>query len=411
MTPDQIDTLLCTKLPPLLNGAKRVLLIVPDTTRTAPVGDLVQRLVPMIRDTGAHVDIIVALGTHLPMSRPALLKHLGFTEASHARHFADVRLMNHQWDNPEALTRVGVIDEARISELTGGLMAEAVDLTINRVIYDYDRLLILGPVFPHEIAGFSGGSKYLFPGISGPDIIDCFHWLGAVITNLRIIGTADNPVREVLDEAAAQIPIPVGAVSIVTQGTEVAHMAVGELKPSWREAVRVASELHVVRKSRRFSRVLSCAPTMYEDLWTGGKCMYKCEAVVEDGGELIIYAPHVDSLSVVHGHVLQRIGYHMRDYFLADMARFADVPRSIMSVAALLKGAGTYENGVEHARIRVSVASRIPESVCEQVGLGFRDPNGIDLEDWRDLEMEGVLLVEKAGETLYLHDRGGLEGI
>jgi len=404
MTSDQIDTTLSVQLPRVLNGAKRVLLIVPDTTRTAPIADLVQRMLPIIRDCGTHADIIVALGTHLPMARPDLLKHLGFTEESYSRHFSNVRLMNHEWDNPNALIKVGVIEEKRVREISAGLMSESVDLTINRVIADYDRLLILGPVFPHEIAGYSGGSKYLFPGISGPEIIDAFHWLGAVITNLEIIGKVDNPVREILREAAGLVPVPVSAISIVTRGETVAHISAGEVDSSWREAADVSSRLHVVRKPRRFSRVLSCAPLMYDDLWTGGKCMYKCESVVEDGGELIIYAPHVDSLSVVHGEVLERIGYHVRDYFLSDMARFADAPRSIMAVATLIKGAGVFENGQERPRIRVSVASQIPAALCELVDLGYCDPADIDLNEWKNREEEGIFCVEKAGETLYLYD-------
>ena len=140
---------------------------------------------------------------------------------------------------------------------------------------------------------------------------------------------------------------------------------------------------------------------MYEDLWTGGKCMYKCEPVVQDGGELIIYAPHVDSFSVTHGHIMEKIGYHVRDYFVKQMDRFADVPRAVMAVSTYVKGAGTYKDGVETPRIRVSVASAIPKEKCEAAGLGYVDPAGIDVEAWKGREDEGILFVERAGETLY----------
>jgi nickel-dependent lactate racemase len=398
---ENIDTALATGLKPLFSPGQRVLLIVPDTTRTAPVGDLVQRILPILRDMGALADVIVALGTHPALSDPDLLRHLGFTRESHAADFPDVRLMNHDWNDPSNLVQIGTIPGERITELTGGRLCDAVNLTLNRVVHEYDHLLILGPVFPHEIAGFSGGSKYLFPGISGPEIIDCFHWLGAVITNMEVIGVIDNPVRQVLNEAAGFLQIPVSAVSIVVHEGSLAHISVGPLFDSWHSAATCSAVCHVVRKPRTFDRVLSCAPRMYEDLWTGGKCMYKCEPVVEDGGELIIYAPHVSSFSVVHEDILERIGYHVLDYFLKQIDRFADVPKGIMAVSTYIKGTGSYENGVETPRIRVSVASQIPREACERVGLGYVDMNDIRVDDWRDREDDGILLVERAGETLY----------
>jgi len=406
MTPQETDSILSDGLPQVIEPGRRVLLIVPDTTRTAPVGDLVQRMVPMIQDLGARVDIIVALGTHPALPGDVMKRHLGVTDEALAGRFADVKLMNHEWNNPASLGKIGEIPAGRVAELTGGPMAEDVDLTLNRVISEYDQLLILGPVFPHEIAGFSGGSKYLFPGISGVEMINFSHWLGAVITNRKIIGVIDNPVRRVLDEAAGRVPMPVDAVSIVVHHGDLAHLSVGPVFESWRAAAEQSARLHVVRKPRLFHRALSCAPLMYPDLWTGGKCMFKVEPVIEDGGEIIIYAPHADSFSVVHGRIMNQIGYHVRDYFLKQMDRFRHVPRAVMAVSTYLKGSGTFEDGVETPRIKVSVASQIPREDVERAGLGYVDMNEIDIEDWRGREDEGILFVERAGETLYLPEEG-----
>ena len=402
MKTQEIQTRLAEGLQKIRWEGRNVLLIVPDGTRTAPVGDMVRGMYPVLRDQGLHVDLIVALGTHEPLGQEAMLAHLGMTEASYAANYADMKLMNHRWNDPGQLTRIGELSEDRIAEISGGLMREKVALTLNRAIHSYDHLLILGPVFPHEIAGFSGGAKYLFPGICGPEMIDFLHWLGAVITNLRIIGRRDNPVRRILDEAAASVGVPVSAISLVVHRGEIAHLSVGPLVESWQAAVEHAARLHIVRKPRRFRRVLSCAPKMYEDMWTGGKCMYKCEPVVADRGEIIIYAPHVSSFSVTHGHILQKIGYHVRDYYLKQMGRFAGIPRVAMAISTYVKGSGTYENGVEKPRIRVSLATAIPREACERAGLGYVDPTTIDADQWRDREDEGILFVEKAGETLYL---------
>ena len=188
MIAEAVRATIAERLPALVGRGERVLLIVPDTTRSAPVGDLVHTIVPILRDCGAHLDVIVALGTHLPLAPDLLRRHLGMPEGDPPAAFRDVRLMNHTWNEEQTLIRVGTLDRDRVAEITGGLMAETVHLTLNRAVRSCQRLLVLGPVFPHEIAGFSGGGKYLFPGISGPESIDFFHWLDAVLTNLRVIG-------------------------------------------------------------------------------------------------------------------------------------------------------------------------------------------------------------------------------
>ena len=383
-------------------AGRRVLALIPDRTRTAPVGGMVKAVHRILRDLGAGLDVMVALGTHPPLSREAMLAHLDLSEETYAASYADVGLFNHRWDDDESLAEIGEIPADLISQLTDGLMAETVKVRVNRTALTYDHVLILGPVFPHEVAGFSGGNKYIFPGISGPEIIDFFHWLGAVITNLEIIGVRDNPVRRVLDEAAALMPVPVSNISMVIHGEGVSGLYVGPPIESWREAAAESARLHVVYKPRTFQRVLACAPLMYEDLWTGGKCMYKLEPVVADGGELITYAPHISSLSLTHGHIIEKIGYHVRDYYLKQPERFSGIPRAVMAVSTYVRGSGVYENGAEKPRINVSLATGVPPEVCEKVGLGYVDPAGIDFSEWRNREEEGILLVEKAGEILYL---------
>jgi nickel-dependent lactate racemase len=350
----------------------------------------------------AKMDLLVALGTHQPLSRSAMLRHLDMTEEEYIRDYADMECFNHRWDDPSSLAEIGVLPAKFIHELTGGLMEEEVRLTLNRLILDYDRLLIVGPVFPHEMVGFSGGTKYLFPGISGPEMIDFTHWLAAIITNMKIIGRADNPVRRVLNAGAEFMPVPASMISLVIHQEKLAGVYMGSLKDSWQQAVTLAQSLHIVKKPHPFKRVLACAPTMYEDLWTGGKCMYKCEPVVDDGGELIIYAPHISSFSYTHGHILEKIGYHVRDYYLKNMGRFANIPRAIMAVSTYIKGVGTFENNIEKPRIQVTLATAIGPEACRKVGLGYINPESVAFSQFQEREDEGILFVERAGETLFL---------
>ena len=140
---------------------------------------------------------------------------------------------------------------------------------------------------------------------------------------------------------------------------------------------------------------------MYDELWVAGKCMYKLEAIVADGGELIIYAPHMKEISVTHGRVIQEVGYHVRDYFTKQWDRFKGYPWGVLAHSTHVRGTGTYEDGVEKPRIQVTLASAIPKDVCQRINLGYRDPNSIDVEAFANGEDDRRLLVRKAGELLY----------
>jgi hypothetical protein len=159
--------------------------------------------------------------------------------------------------------------------------------------------------------------------------------------------------------------------------------------------------VHVRYVERPFHKVLSVLPPLYDDLWTGAKGMYKLEPVIADGGEVIIYAPQLTEVSYTHGHLIDEIGYHVRDYFVKQWERFRDVPWGVLAHSTHLRGMGEYDARGERPRIQVTLATGIPAERCARLGLGYRDPATIRPEEWANREAEGVLLVPHAGETLY----------
>lgn len=401
LTHAEVRDLVSRYLASLSLAGKRVLLVVPDATRTAPVGLLFKAIHDAIGSQTAALDAMIALGTHTKMDDDAINKRLDITAEERTGKYGRVRVMNHAYDDPASLTKLGTISARETSELSGGLFSLDVDVTINRAVLNYDRLAIVGPVFPHEVVGFSGGNKYLFPGIGGREILNFFHWLGAVITNPKIIGTKHTPVRRVVDRAAAMVATPRSAFCMVVDRGELAGLYAGTPEEAWSPAADLSDKLHVLDKDRPFHTVLSCAPNMYEDLWVGGKCMYKLEPVVADGGELIIYAPHIRKLSDKHGDALMRFGYHTRDYFRAQWDRFQHEEWGELAHSTHVRGIGTFEHGVEKPRIAVTLATGISEDVCRAINLGYRDPSSINVADYADREDEGILYVPKAGEMLY----------
>ncbi len=382
---------------------KRVLLIVPDGTRTCPLGVLFKAIHARIGGATAALDVMIALGTHQPMSEEAICERLELTLDERRTTYANVHFHNHAWEDVAALREIGRITKEKSLELTGGLLAEEVPVEINARVFEYDELMIVGPVFPHEVVGFSGGCKYLFPGVSGPTVLNYFHWLGALVTNPMIIGNKWTPVRRVVDYAASLVPLPKRCFCMVVQpGTnELAGLFFGGPVDAWEAASDLSRKVHITYKERPFHTVLSCAPKMYDELWVGGKCMYKLEPVVADGGELIIYAPHIHELSITHGNFIREIGYHCRDYFTSQLSRFAGVPRGVIAHSTHVRGIGEMRDGVEHCRVKVTLATGIPEEECAAINLGWRDWRSIDPASYADREDEGVLYVPKAGEMLY----------
>lgn len=401
LAPDAVRQLVARFVEQHAFGAKRVLCVVPDGTRTLPLGLLFRAFHDAAAPLARQIDLMIALGTHPPLSEAQILQRMEWTPEERAGRFGRVRVFNHTWDQPATLRRLGTIPAREIASFSGGLFSMDVPVDINARIEDYDVLLVMGPVFPHEVVGFSGGNKYFFPGIGGAEILNFFHWLGAVVTNPMIIGNKWTPVRQVVDRAAALIPKEKLCLAMVVDGSHVHGLFAGGTVEAWDDASDLSAQVHITIKPWPYHRVLSCAPPMYDELWVAGKCMYKLEPVLADGAELIIYAPHLREISLVHGHLIRQIGYHCRDYFLKQWNRFKHYPWGVLAHSTHVHGLGTYDNGIETPRVRVTLATGIPEDQCRQINLGYRDPMSIRVEDFQNREAEGILHVPKAGERLY----------
>ncbi|MCC6311170.1 MAG: DUF2088 domain-containing protein [Trueperaceae bacterium] len=385
---------------------QRVLVLIPDHTRTVPL-PLLFRGAMRALDDAAAVTFMVALGTHVPLADDHLLRLVGLTAEEKARDYPGVRIVNHAWYEPDTLVSIGTLTQARVKEIAGErwhpTLGGDVDVRLNRAAVESDHVLIIGPTFPHEVVGYSGGAKYLFPGISGHDMINVTHWLGALAGVRGTIGIKDTPVRAMIHAAAELLRTPVTLAAVVVEGKDLAGVFIGDVYRAWSAAADLSSARHVRWVDRPFERVLSCAPPMYEELWTAGKAMYKLEPALAEGGELIIYAPHLSEISAVHGEHIEAIGYHVLEYFLKQWDRFADIPLGVLAHSTHVRGDGRFADGVEYPRAKVTLASRVPPEKCAELALGYLDPATIDPADWIGREDEGVLYVAKAGETLYRH--------
>jgi nickel-dependent lactate racemase len=380
---------------------KRVLVIIPDSTRTMPMPAMFELLQKSFGARAAALDYLVALGTHPLMTDAQLAKLVGQPVVN--GQASGAHIFNHHWEDANTFVRIGVIPAREIGQITNGLLAQDVPVGLNKVILDYDHIVICGPVFPHEVVGFSGGNKYFFPGIASPEIINFTHWLGALITNYEVIGAGYTPVRAVIDRAASFVPRPASCFALVVTQEGTAGLYFGSAGEAWRAASELSAQKHIAYVEKPLRRVLSIMPEMYRDLWTAGKGMYKIEPAVAEGGEVVIYNPRLTEVSFTHGQLIEEIGYHCRDYFTKQWDRFKNYPGGVLAHSTHVKGLGWYdaETKIETPRIRVTLATGIAEERCRKINLDYSDPKTIAIEEWQGRESEGTLVVPRAGEVLF----------
>lgn len=381
-----------------------VCLVVPDATRSCPLALLLDAVHAELHGRVERLRVLIALGTHAAMSDDQIARMFEASSPEELRsRYPHTEFFNHEWWDPEALVDIGEVPAERMNALSEGRLNRAVKVSINRAAVEFDELVIVGPVFPHEVVGFSGGNKYLFPGISGQEMIDISHWLGALISSSAIIGTLGvTPVRALINEAAGFVPARVSALCVVVRsGThDLFAVTYGEAERAWAEAARLSARVHVQYIDEPVARVLSVVPERYDEMWTGAKGMYKVEPIVADGGEVIVYAPHINTISFTHGAEIAAIGYHVRDYFTGQWERFSKEPWGVMAHSTHLRGGGTWSpvHG-ERARIRVVLATGISREETEAVGLEYRDPATVDIEAAE--QDPDMFVVRNAGEVLF----------
>lgn len=400
------DTRRCiTKTLADLELSGRVVAIIPDLTRTAPVDLFFKSTCDVLLPELDELDFLVALGTHPKLDDEDIAELTGMGKTEREELYGDkVEIYNHKWNSPEELKCIGKIDSSKVGKISEGMMEEEINIEINKCILNCDHVLVFGPVYPHEVTGFSGGYKYFLPGVSGPEIIDKFHWLGALLTVPQVIGKKWTAPREIINLAGSFVDVPITAFNVVLEGDRPCGIFCGEIEKSWSRAVDLSSKRNIRYKDRKFDTVIAKIPDIYQEIWTAGKGAYKLTPIVKDGGDLILYGPHIDAISETHGEEIKKVGYHVIDYFLERPERFSEISPLVQAHSSHVKGVGEINEGVESPRINVKLATNISEEICREVNLNYVDPDKLNFERYK--KNESALVVENAGEQLYRVSNG-----
>ncbi|HKP67927.1 MAG TPA: lactate racemase domain-containing protein [Pyrinomonadaceae bacterium] len=381
----------------------RVLAIIPDKTRDDVTHILFSAAVDALGDR--QFDALVAQGTHSAMSHEEKLKKIGSPS-----HFTG-QLFDHRWDDDSELITIGELSRDEVSEISNGLFDEPIPLSINRLLAPgtYDVVLIFGATVPHEVAGFAGGAKYFFPGVAGAELTHKTHWLAALATIEKIIGRIETPTRHLIEAAADKVQADVIAfTSVHTRDADdrlrTYALFAGDYRSSLRRAAEVSRQVHIKYTGRRYKRVVAILDEHYEDLWLGGKASYRLGNVIEEGGELIVYAPRLRCISETHGTDIERFGGYAPLEQVKDLVAASGELQSNLCVAAHLAHvsyAGRQDgDGKFVPRYRITLASQVDEETCRRVNLNYLDYRTFSREHFSS--DPDTLIVERAGRDLYL---------
>ncbi len=408
LSPSELRAILEQALLTIAPGA-RVLAIVPDKTRDDNT-DLLFPYAAEILATRqiAQFDALVAQGTHMPMNEAEKRLKTGLADGQSVPGLGQI--YDHRWNVPEELVTIGELSAARVGELTGGLINDAISVNLNRLLRPgaYDTVVVFSATVPHEVAGFAGGAKYFFPGVAGPDLTHATHWLGALATIENVIGRVETPTRHMIEAAADLVPAQIITLnSVVTRDDNnrlrTHALFTGDFREAFRRSAEVSRHVHIKYTGRKYKRVVALLDEHYDELWVGGKASYKLGGIIEEGGELIIYAPHLHAISETHGLLIEKYGYAPLDR-VREMVALSTELQANLAVAAHLAHvsyAGQRDkDGRVIPRYRITMASALDEATCRRVNLGFMDHRQFRREDYeKDPE---TLVVDRAGRDLYL---------
>jgi len=409
LSPDDLSRIVREALASIDAGSC-VLAIISDKTRDDNTHILFPAAAEVLAEIGIErLDVLVAQGTHSPMSEAETLAKIGIDKLS---GFPMIGSLNdHRWDDPDDLVTIGELSAGEVSRLTGGLFDEAIPLAVNRLAAPgiYGTILIFGATVPHEVAGFAGGAKYFFPGISGPQLTHKTHWLAALATIEKIIGRIETPTRHLIEAAADRIAANIiSFTSVVSRGGDerlrTYALFAGDFRIALRSAAEVSKNVHIKYTGRKYRRVIALLDEHYEDLWVGGKASYRLGAVIKDGGELIIYAPKLRCISDTHGADIERFGGYAPLENIKDLVARSGELQANLCVAAHLAHVAyagrTSADGKIISKYRITLASQVDRETCERVNLGYLDFRTFKTDDYSD--DPDTLVVGHAGRDLYL---------
>ena len=334
---------------------KKVLIIPPDITRLNSGGGIITSLYYELLE-GVHVDVLPALGTHVPMTREEQIAFFGDSIP------AD-RFLIHDWRND--VTKIGEVPADYVHKVSDGLMNESMDVEVSNYVLDpsYDLILSIGQVVPHEVVGMANYTKNIVVGCGGSRFINMSHMLGAVCGLEQIIGKDHSPVRKVFDYAEenfiSKLPVLYVLTVTVTEGenTDIIGLYIGTGRDGFNRAVELSKKHNLIYLD---SPIKTCVVWLdereFHSTWLGNKAIYRTRIAMADDGHLIIIAPGVKMFGedAEIDRLIRKIGYIGRDRVLALCKTEPKLQDNLSAAAHLIHGSTEGRFKVSYATLKLS---------------------------------------------------------
>jgi nickel-dependent lactate racemase len=281
--------------PPLseiLKGHKNVLIVADDYTRTTPVQIILPRLIKELKKSGIRLDgikILIALGTHRPMSQGEIAKKFG-EEIS-----GQYPILNHSWEDPSQLIHLGET-------------SKGTPIFVNRLAQETDFMIGIGQIVPHRVTGFSGGGNIVQPGICGEETTGKTHWLSAQFRGREILGKIENPVKDEVERVALKAGLR-WIINTIQDGTgRLIDAVAGDPILSYRKGGGRSLQVYQAELSEDADIVVADSHPYDSELWLASKGIYASELAVKQGGVVILVSTCPEGISPSHPEVLE-FGY------------------------------------------------------------------------------------------------------
>lgn len=358
-------------------GLGKVLIIPPDYTRCYSYAGIITQILYSKLGEGVHVDVMPALGTHMPMDEEELDKFFGNVVPRD-------RILVHHWQTDTV--RLGYVPAEYCAEISDGAFPEQIDVEVNHLLVDggYDVIFSVGQVVPHEVVGMANYSKNIFVGTGGREMINKSHMLSAICGMEQALGVTDSPARKLYDYAQQSFvdgKIPMVYLQTVTTnaGSQVTlhGLYIGESRRPFEMAAELSQKLNIVHVGRKAKKVVAyLEPTELKTTWVGNKGIYRTRMIVEDDGDLVLLAPGIRAFgeNAEMDAMTRKYGYAGTEQIL-DLYRQGAFEGKLMAAAHLIQGSSD-------GRFRITYATDpklMSREDIESVGYQWADYNEISM--------------------------------
>lgn len=364
LTTEEIKAAVAASVAGYTGTGSKVLLVIPDYTRYHSGAGLIANTLYHTL-TGCRVDLLEALGTHVPM-----------TERECAHMYGDIpfaRFIPHDWRRDTV--KLGQVPGDFVAQVSGGLMSSPIDVEVNRLLVDggYDLILSIGQVVPHEVVGMANQAKNIFVGVGGRAMIDASHILGAAYGMERMMGRDRTPVRRVFDYALehflARLPLCFILTVCTAPGGHIrTHgLFIGRERVCFERACALARQKNLILLDEPLNKaVVYLNPEEFKSTWLGNKSIYRTRMAIADGGELLVLAPGVEKFGE-DGEVdrlIRKYGYRGRERLLELCRTEEDLKANLSAAAHLIHGSSDGRFAVTYCTGKLSRE--------EVEGVGYR---------------------------------------